>query len=113
MQAGVEIRYELMRIVQEALRNIADHARADLVVVRLSCASGSIALQVRDDGCGFVVPAHWPSLHSEGHFGVVGMAERAEAIGGTLLMSSSPGAGTSVDVAVPADRAASIRKVRR
>ena len=58
-------------------------------------------LEIKDDGQGFVVPTHQVELAREGHLGIVGMAERAEAIGGKFEVFSQPGQGTCIRVTVP------------
>jgi signal transduction histidine kinase len=58
-------------------------------------------LEVQDDGQGFQVPRRWLELARQGHLGLVGIAERAEAIGGQLQIISAPGAGTRIRVVVP------------
>lgn len=87
----VDLRYELARILHESLENIARHAGASLVTVELAQAGESVRLRVTDDGSGFRVPAEW-----RGCFGLIGMAERAAAVHGTLRVVSAPGAGTTV-----------------
>lgn len=88
----------LIQIVQEALSNVLRHARARQVRVLLSCASGSLHLEVRDDGCGFDPE----QVQAEGRgMGLQTMRQRVELLGGTLLIDSRPGAGTRVMVHVP------------
>jgi signal transduction histidine kinase len=99
------VRYELSRILHEALRNVQRHADAALVTVRLTAAGGAVRMVVRDDGAGFRLPADPAALRSGGHFGLLGMAERARAAGGELTVRSAPGDGTTVEVLVPAHRA--------
>lgn len=89
-------RYELIQILHEALRNAERHARAHRVRVGLGRADGELELRVEDDGAGFRVPADLNDLSSAGNFGIVGMSERARAVGGVLRVNSSAGAGTSV-----------------
>ncbi len=84
----------LFRIIQEALNNIARHARAYMVWVDLDLAGG-IVLQVRDDGVGFD-PTRLPELAHRGHLGLQQMRERVEALGGTLEVHSQPGEGTEI-----------------
>jgi signal transduction histidine kinase/ligand-binding sensor domain-containing protein len=93
---------EFLRVAQEALHNVNQHAEAKNVTVRLEYGPGEVALEVRDDGRGFVAgdrPGSPP-----GHFGLTGMRERADAIGGTLAVSSAPGTGTTVRLQVAAPR---------
>lgn len=96
------VRYELGRILYEALRNVQRHAGAARVTVRLSAAGGAVRLTVRDDGAGFVPPGDPATLRSGGHFGLLGMAERARSAGGELMVRSAPGDGTTIEAAVPA-----------
>jgi signal transduction histidine kinase len=79
-------------IVSEALANVAKHANAELVTVSVEADQGVLGLSVRDDGVGGADP--------DGS-GLTGLRERAEALGGTLRLTSPPGRGTSVDVELP------------
>jgi signal transduction histidine kinase len=89
----------LFRIAQEALGNAVKHAGATSVSVRLALQDDAVSLRVRDDGCGFDPAA----ARRRGRLGLVSMRERAERLGGTLLVETAPGAGTTVrlDVRVP------------
>lgn len=89
----------LYRIVQEALTNVARHARATTASVLLQCRADSLLLIVEDDGCGFVVPEI--GADDGEHFGLMGMQERVALVGGKLTIESSPGAGTTIYVEVP------------
>jgi signal transduction histidine kinase len=80
-------------IVSEALANVAKHANAEVVMVSVEAGRGGLSLSVRDDGTGGADP---------GGSGLTGLRERAEALGGTLRLTSPPGGGTSVDVRLPA-----------
>jgi signal transduction histidine kinase len=85
---------EILRVAQEAIHNVEKHAGAKHLTVRLDYGPAEIALEVRDDGQGF---AMGKEVEAEpGHFGFTGMRERAATIGGTLEVTSEPGAGTSV-----------------
>jgi signal transduction histidine kinase len=97
----VMVGYELNRILREALANVARHAYARHVVVRLAPARRGVLLEVSDDGVGFAVPEDLSRLQSASHFGIVGMAERARTAGGRLYLDSAPGAGSTVSVYVP------------
>ncbi len=88
----------LLRIGTEAMTNAVKHARAREIVVRLEFSAGEVALEVKDDGCGF--DASRSTTLAAGHFGWLGIRERAERIGGTLEIGSAPGAGTRVAVRV-------------
>ena len=80
-------------IVSEALANVAKHANASVVTISVEAGPGVLSLSVRDDGVGGADP------HGSG---LTGLRERAEALGGTLRLTSPPGRGTSVDVKLPA-----------
>jgi signal transduction histidine kinase len=97
-------RYELAQITSEALHNVAKHAKATLVEVGFARRNTAVELVIRDNGSGFDVPAEPTDLSTTGHFGILGMTERATAAGGTLRLRSSPGAGTTVAVTVPMSR---------
>lgn len=90
---------ELLRVAQEAIHNVKKHAAARELLVKLEYDQEMIVLEVRDDGRGGAV-RHRPGFAS-GHFGITGMQERVEAIGGTLEIQSPPGMGTTVYVRVP------------
>jgi two-component system sensor histidine kinase UhpB len=85
----------LFRIAQEALTNAAKHAHATLLEIALERQDGMLVLEVADNGVGFDA-----ADHARGH-GMRTMRERADAIRGTIRVSSAPGAGTRVTVEVP------------
>ena len=89
------------RIYQQALNNIVRHAEASEVSVRLMIDPQQVCFEIHDNGKGFSKPLDWVSYAREGHLGIVGMKERAEAIGGTFQLVSQPGEGTLVQVIVP------------
>jgi signal transduction histidine kinase/ligand-binding sensor domain-containing protein len=93
---------EILRVVQEAIHNVKKHAGAAKLNVQLEYGPDTIALEVRDDGSGFEAGAE--AVSPQGHYGLTGMRERAAAIGGTLEVTSEPGAGTSVRLQAPAPR---------
>lgn len=84
------------RIVQEALQNIANHAQASWVHVELIFDSAGIRLRIEDDGVGFEAPDHPHQMARAGHYGLLGMQERARLHGGALQIESKPGEGTTV-----------------
>ena len=90
-----EIETALYRIVQEALTNIAKHARATTISVLVARKSSSVTAVIEDDGVGFSPDQPFDGL------GLVGMRERVELLGGRLVVESRPGAGTTVAVEVP------------
>lgn len=91
----------LFRAAQEALRNSLKHARAQHIKLTLHLLAGEAVLNVRDDGCGFRLPARLSELAQANHFGLVGTAERATWAGGQFTIRSQPGAGTEVTVRIP------------
>jgi ligand-binding sensor domain-containing protein/signal transduction histidine kinase len=96
------VRLALFRIAQEALSNAARHGRARTVEVVFTVDAEEAVLEVRDDGRGFSVPPRPLDDARAGRFGLLGMTERAEALGGRLVVTSSPGRGTTVTARVPA-----------
>ena len=96
-----ELSSDLLRICQEATANALQHARASEVVVRLDCSNGFISLSVQDDGIGMDADSIEHPPH--GHYGLLGMRERAQRFGGKIYLSSQPGQGTVVKAVVPLD----------
>lgn len=94
------IELTVYRIVQEALANVAKHARATTVHVGLERSGDQLSVRIRDDGCGFVA-ASARSLMSEGHWGLAGMQERASLMGGSVELDSQIGEGTTVVARLP------------
>jgi len=86
------------RIVQEALNNAARHAQARAAHVRVVFDDPALIVQVSDDGLGFSVPEQISELAARGHFGLMGMHERAQLIGAHLAVRSQPGQGTIVEI---------------
>ena len=95
------MRLALFRIYQHALNNVRRHAGATQVAVRLKLKPAQVILEIEDDGCGFKMPQRWVELARRGHLGLVGAAERAEAVGGCLKVISNPGHGTLIRTVVP------------
>jgi len=95
----------LILVVQEAVHNALHHAapRRIEVVVDVE-AGGGVAIQIRDDGSGFELGSQAGPRH--GHFGLAGMRERVERLGGAIEIDSTPGRGTSVRAGIPASQAA-------
>lgn len=92
LPAAVE--HSFYRIAEEGLRNISSHANAQHVRMRLRHQNGKLFFQLADDGVGFDQRSGLP----QGHFGLRGMYEWAEAIGAGLTVESCPGAGTTIRV---------------
>jgi two-component system sensor histidine kinase DegS len=89
------------RIYQQALNNIVRHAEASEVSVRLLIDPKQVCFEIQDNGKGLSKPLDWVGYARDGHLGIVGMKERAEAIGGTFHLISQPGEGTMIQVFVP------------
>jgi signal transduction histidine kinase len=94
----------LFRILQESLSNISRHAEASRVRIELRVDRGWIWMTVGDNGIGLQASGR----HKPGSFGLVGIEERINILGGTFEVTSSPGAGTTVHVSVPAYGASTI-----
>ena len=99
LEPSVEL--ALFRIAQEALANIRRHAHATGLEVRLRVEPAAVTLDVHDDGVGFETPAALAGLAASGHFGLVGMQERAWAAGGTLEVTTAPGHGCRLRAHIP------------
>lgn len=96
-----EIETTLLRTAQEALANVARHARADRVGLTLSYMEDLVTLDVRDDGIGFD-PATPRTNGHDGGYGLAAMRERLHRVAGTLEVESEPGGGTAISACVPA-----------
>ncbi|MEW8978439.1 MAG: GAF domain-containing sensor histidine kinase [Symbiobacterium sp.] len=92
-----EVEFALYRVAQEALNNVAKHARAQHVRVRLKLQPDEAFLEVCDDGIGFDPTAGVPA----GSFGMIGMRERVSEVGGSLEVESRPGQGTCIRARIP------------
>jgi signal transduction histidine kinase len=100
MHPDVEV--TLLRTAQEALANVAKHARASRVGLTLSYMEDLVTLDVRDDGVGFEPNVKRANGSVNGGFGLTGMRQRVQRLAGRLEIESEPGAGTAVSATVPA-----------
>jgi signal transduction histidine kinase len=91
----------LYRIVQEALTNVVQHAQATKVSVLVSARAGIVTLIIEDDGVGFDATRLLHGPLDEHWLGLSGMRERADLLGGALVVESAPGAGATVFVEIP------------
>lgn len=92
----------LYRFAQEALLNVQKHAAATEVLVQLEVmAEEALALTVADDGVGFQPPRKLSALTQEQHFGLVGLQEQVEGVGGVMYVCSEPGKGCTLQAIVP------------
>jgi len=93
-----EVELALYRIAQEALSNVVHHAKAKQVKLHIQFGTEQITLEVSDDGVGFDVPKRPTDFAPSGHFGLLGIHERADLIGAWLEVESAPGKGTRLKV---------------
>jgi PAS domain S-box-containing protein len=96
-----ELETALYRVVQEALTNVAKHAQANQVKIRLERKKAAVAAIVEDDGQGFDVETMAGPSAPERGAGLLGMRERASFLGGTLSIESTPGKGTRLAIEIP------------
>jgi signal transduction histidine kinase len=94
------LRTMLYRVAQEALTNVARHAKASQVEVSIEALGGHIRMQITDNGQGFEVNGN-SSAKKHNRLGLLGMRERVEMLGGTFAVASVPGQATTVRVDVP------------
>jgi signal transduction histidine kinase len=90
----------LFRIMQESLNNVAKHAQASRVDIRLEPAGADLVMSVSDDGRGLGT-AHGASGRRRPGLGMVTMRERTQAVGGRFEIGAAPGGGTRIEVRVP------------
>lgn len=91
----------LWRIAQEALHNVAKHARAGAVLVSLQGDGHRLRMTITDDGKGFDTARVRRELPRQAKLGIMGMQERARLLGGSLTVRSEPGRGTTISVDLP------------
>ena len=89
------------RIVQESLNNVLQHANATTAEALVEFGTTALTLQVTDDGQGFAMPDSPATWARAGHFGLMGIQERAQLHGGQMAVRSAPGAGTRIRVTLP------------
>lgn len=94
-----DVEYNLLRIVREAVNNSVKHSGAGLIEVTLRSTPEELAISIQDDGSGFsgdgaAAPGH-------GHYGLIGMKERASQIGADLEVVTKPGSGTTITLRLP------------
>ncbi|WP_327064649.1 sensor histidine kinase [Kitasatospora sp. NBC_01250] len=97
-----DIEVALLRTAQEALANVAKHARAGRVGLTLSYMEDLVTLDVRDDGVGFEPNTKRANGSTNGGFGLAGMRQRVQRLAGRLAVESEPGGGTAISATVPA-----------
>lgn len=98
-----ELETTIFRIAQEAISNVARHARAENVRIALEQLDEQVILEIEDDGHGFDAAAVLSARQPSGAYGLMGMQERVTLLNGDLVIDSAPGQGTRVRVAIPVD----------
>lgn len=102
LDLGPSVELQLLRICQEALKNVKKHSRAHHVQVKVIPVNGHIKVTISDDGCGFdAVAFYHDGVEAKGH-GLAIMKERASTVGGQFRVISMVGRGTEIQVEVPA-----------
>jgi signal transduction histidine kinase len=96
VDAGPVVTQQMTSALGEILHNISKHAQAETVTVRLAGGTDQIELEVTDDGVGFDM-SRAASREADGHFGLCGLRERAEQVGGSVEITSANGKGTTSD----------------
>jgi len=90
------------RIIQEALNNVKKHSRANNVIIKIEMADNSINIIIRDNGIGFNIDNQRGAVkESDSGYGIIGMRERAELLGGKLEIRASLGQGTKIALMIP------------
>lgn len=89
----------VLRIGQEALTNVAKHARATRIAIAMTCDARALALVIQDNGVG--MGGMHDGAPGESHFGLLGMSERAKRLGGQVAIENAPGGGTRVALRIP------------
>jgi len=103
------IEENLLRIGQEAVTNAVKHSGADWTKIELEFGAQTVILDIRDNGKGFA-PENCAGPN-DGHFGLLGMSERAKRLGGQISITSAPGKGTTIRVELPLEQAQMARSV--
>ena len=96
-----EVELALYRIAQEALSNVIRHAQASQATLNINFSEQEIKMEINDDGVGFIISKSPTDFAPNGHFGLLGMRERSELIGGRLEVQSEAGAGTRLSIRLP------------
>ncbi len=94
-----EVQYNLLRITQEAVNNAVKHASCRTIEVGLQSTADRLRLSIHDDGVG--LGDHDSDHPQPGHYGLIGMRERANQIGADLRLRSAPGEGTTIALDLP------------
>jgi signal transduction histidine kinase len=93
-----DVELALYRIAQEALNNAARHSKAERALLEIVFGAEETRLVISDDGRGFEVPARPDQFAAQGHFGLLGIHERADLIGARVKIDAAPGKGSRVEI---------------
>ena len=104
-----EARTVLYRIVQEALSNVTQHAKASRATVRLTAHKDKVCMDIHDNGRGFQMDKVEAEERGK-HLGLLGMRERVEMVGGTFCLESAPGKQTTIRVNIPLQKLGTKRR---
>ncbi len=107
-----EVELQFMRIIQEALNNVRKHARANKVTVGLTSEPSQLIAAISDDGQGFTQDAPEDTAADGKHFGLRIMQERAQEVGGSVVIQSTPGRGSRITIRMPYNRQSSAHPPR-
>ena len=99
----------LYRVAQEALTNVARHARATEVELCIEKLAGAVRMKIKDNGRAFSVQRTFQAKKN-GRLGLLGMRERVEMVGGRFTVESAPGRGTTIQVQIPSTKTLNQRK---
>jgi signal transduction histidine kinase len=91
----------LFRAAQEAIHNAEQHAQPTRIEAVLHYEPSGVSLCVSDNGCGFALPCHLRDFAAQGHYGLIGLRERIEHLGGAFDLESAPAQGTRLTVRLP------------
>ncbi|NLV92571.1 MAG: hypothetical protein GX030_09305 [Firmicutes bacterium] len=91
----------VFRLVQEALNNVRKHAKATVVQVSVEISGNELKIRVSDNGIGFDVTKVRAHQQNGDHYGLISMIERVELLTGTIIIDSSPGLGTTINIRLP------------
>jgi signal transduction histidine kinase len=105
IQLPADMRVVLFRIAQEAVTNAVRHAGPSKVIIRLNKQPQQVNLSIEDNGCGFDFEKTLQEAVAREYWGLLGMIERAELVGGELDITSKPDSGTIIQAKVPLEGA--------
>jgi signal transduction histidine kinase len=96
MAVGASVAHEILMTMREAVYNSIQHSGAARVEMQLRVRGEDLEISVADEGCGFAMDGE--NIAAEGHYGILGMQERVQRMGGQMELTSARGVGTSLTV---------------